>query len=449
MNPEVPIGYRGLSSVSSRIMGSVNLIGVVTDARMPFRTKGRDWVQTFSISDFTYEEGLLVRFFRPMETEFPKIQGIGDVVILRNMRIMEHSGRTVAVSTYTTSWVVFASDSIPEKAPPRFQLAFVKDPRAPAPSSTEMDYAMSLCNSRDRSTFRKFSELYSAGRDVLPPQADSSAPQLIRDKFSNIKDVQIDNFYDLVGQVVKIYPSNGKVELYITDYTANSRLYNYVWNCPAAQDVGSREGDEFGYAPGNSAKQEWQGPFGRLTLAVTLWPKHSEFAESNVKKNQFVSLRNVRIKEHKNQNIEGVMHSDQTFRDKVNVSIIEDHDDDRVKNILRRKMGYNEKFKTQSQSFMKEARERGRNVGDGGKHMSRGQTRAQVRKKRKQQKGQALRPQSRQQGIEQSGESNFENVVIPPNLRREDLNKNSMNPSVFVLRLYSFANLKTASSFLS
>lgn len=455
--PKIPSGYKDLYSASTRINTCVNLIGVVTDARAPCKTQGTDWVCTFSISDPTYnesEEGLQVRFFRLVETELPKIQGTGDVVILRNINIRKYRGSTMALAGNSTSWAVFVSGSIPEKAPPEFELAFVKDPRAPAPMLNEMEYAIFLCNSRDRSTFRKISESYPSSADVLSSHTGSiiqaSAPQLSRDKFSTIKDVQVDNFYDLVGQVVKIYPSNnGNVELYITDYTSHSELYNYVWGCPAAEDVSSREGDEFGYAPRNSANGNWPGPFGRLTLTVLLFPDHSYFAQSNVKENHFVYLRNVLIRKSKDRKkVEGRMHTENKYAGRVNISIIKDHgNDDRVKHILRRKLEYSEKFKVQSQRFINEARGQKRKLENGGKQMSK----AQAKRQRKQQREQALRPQSKEQGIERAEENNAENVVVTPKPSKQVLNKNSIHPLTFVFvpaKRRLTANLGTASSLL-
>ena len=433
MASELPSGFKDLYSASTRINTSVNLIGVVTDARAPCRTRGTDWVCTFSISDPSYdksEEGLLIRYFRPMEMELPKVQGTGDVVILWNINIREWSGRMMAMSGKSTSWAVFASGSIPEKAPPRFQLAFVKGPRAPAPLPTEMEYAIFLCNSRDRSTFRKISESFSTSADILPPQSDSSiqasASRLSRDRFSLIKDVQINGFYDLVGQVVKIYPSDGNVELYVTDYTINPQLYNYEWNRPAASNVSSREGDEFGYTPRGTANGNWPGPFGQLTLTITLWPDHCYFAQSNVKANDFVHLRNVSIRKSKDKKkVEGSMHTEQKYSGKVNISIIKDYrDDDRVKHILSRKMKYFEKFKHQSQLAIVENRGLKRKSGDDGKQL----TKAQIRSKKKKQKEQVLRLQSKEQGIEPSDGNNIEGAVIKANPSKQHLNKNSISP---------------------
>lgn len=453
MASKVPSGYKDLCSASTQINADVNVIGIVTDVRPPSRSKGPDWVCTFSISDSTYsesDEGLLVRYFRPTETELPRIQGTGDVVILRNIKVKQWSGRTIAMSGRLTSWIVFASDSIPEKAPPRFQLTYVKDPRAPAPQPIDMEYAISLCNSRDRSVFRKISDPYSNVTGTSPSQGQSSVhtptPRRGREKFSMIKDVQIDNYYDLVGQVVKLYPSNGNVELYITDYTSNPLLYNYEWGLPAEEDTNAREGDEFGYIPHQSANRKWPGPFGRHTLTITLWPSHCYFAQSNVKENDFVYLRNVHIRYSKDAKVEGSMHTDTKYPDKVDINIISDHrDDDRVKNVLRRKLEYSEKFKVQSQSFINSARGQKRRVGDNGKQMSKNQ----ARKKRKQQKDQALRPKSREQDIEQSDEMKTGDSVIPQKLSKQELNKNSKKTPLFDLKGLPRANLKTSSPLLS
>lgn len=430
MASTAPTGFKDIRSASTQIDADVNVMGIVTDVRRSCKSKGSDWMCTFSISDLTFgetEEGLLVRFFRPMEMELPQIQGTGDVVILRRIKLKEWSGRTMAMSNKTTSWVVFPSDSIPEKAPPRFRLTYVKDQRSQAPLPAEMEYAMLLCNSRDRSTFRKVSEpsSHTAGDGDLSSQghsvAHTSAQQQRQEKFSMIKDVTIDRYHDLVGQVVKIYPANGNVELYITDYTSNSFLYNYEWGIPSAEDADPREGDEFGHIPRNSAGRKWPGPFGRYTLTVTLWPAHCYFAQANVKEGDFVYLRNVHIKHSKDGKVEGSLHTDQKYPEKVDITKLDDHRDERVKNVLRRKLEYSQRFEAQSQSFINEARGQKRKVCDDAKHMSR----AQARKKKKQHKELASRASPKAQDIERPDQNRSEDTVRPPNPHRQDLNRNS------------------------
>ena len=108
-----------------------------------------------------------------------------------------------------------------------------------------------------------------------------------RQKFSLIKDVEIATYYDLIGQVVKIYPSNGKTDLYITDYSPNQLLYFYEWG-QGEEGFEARDGDEFGYVSRSSKNaKKWPGPFGKLTLAVTLWSPHSAYAQGQVKEGDF------------------------------------------------------------------------------------------------------------------------------------------------------------------
>lgn len=457
MASKVPFGFKELCSATNQTNTPVNLMGVVTAVQRPRESRGTDWVCTFSISDPSYdesEEGLLVRFFRPMKTELPKIQGTGDVVVLRNIKINEWSGRMLAMSGKSTSWAVFTSSSIPEKAPPRFKLAFEKEPGAPAPMPNEMEYAIFLCNSRDRTTFREISEPSPASADVLPLQSNSSIQtsrsRLSRDRFSLIQDVQVNNYYELVGKVVKIYPSDCNVQLYITDYTSHPQLFNYAYGYSEAPDVSSREGDEFGYTPQGSTNGNWPGPFGCRTLSLTLWPDHSYFAQNNVKQNDFVSLRNVLIRKGKDgKNVEGSMHTETKYPGQVNISILKDDGDDhRVKDIIRRKKIYSQEFKDQKQRFISEARGQKRKLGDGGKQLSK----AQVRKQKRQQKEQSLRPQSKEQGIERPDENDPENTAIQPNTSKQNFNKHSKNPLTFIFvlgRKGPLANLETASSLLS
>lgn len=349
MHSATPPNFIDINTALTRLNLEVNVMGVVTDFLVPGPSRGRDWMSTFSISDLSYagtsDDGLKVRFFRPMASEMPAITGTGDVVLLRGLKIKVWSGMTIGLSTHGTSWAVFPAASIPAQTPSSaVSLVNIKELRAPAPNASEMQYAISLCNSRDRSAF---SELLSLPTDAAKAPL-SSGVQLAtrdwRDKFSLIKDLSIGSYHDLVGQVLKIYPDNGRVELYITDYTSNSLLFYYERNIDDA-DLSGREGDEFNYASRNSVKRKWAGPFGKMTLTVTLWPPHSYFGQHDVKENDFVHLRNVHIKFSKDSKMEGVLHSDRRYPDRIDVTILKhDEDDDRVKEVLRRKRDYSKYF---------------------------------------------------------------------------------------------------------
>lgn len=423
----LPGGFVDLYTASTRNNVEVNIMGVVIDVLPPAKSRGPDWVVTFSITDSTmvnYERGLKVRFFKPMESELPKIQGIGDVIVLRSVKINQWSGMTTAISSYATSWTVFPESSIPEKALSRLQLKYINQSHGPPPLPSEMQYAIELCNSQDRSSYIKALTVSSEISDISGIQeAPSNQVKTIitrREKFCLVKDVQVDNFYDLVGQVVKIYSSVGCVELYITDYTSNSKLFNYQMSSPVEDDRG---GDKFGYIDRNHTSRQWPGPFGKLTLTITLWPPHSYFAQAEIKEKDFVFLRNVRIKNSQDFKIEGSMHTDNRYEERIDINLIKDHrDDDRVKNILRRKLEYIEKSKAQSGSFIDQARLPKRKQ-ELEKPLSKGQ-----KKKRRQQS--ERNSKSNPENIENTSQHQNSNTDTLPSAKSNklDLNKNGTFP---------------------
>jgi protection-of-telomeres protein 1 len=156
-------------------------------------------------------------------------------------------------------------------------------------------------------------------------------------KFSLIQDVTMSTFVDLVVHVVKTYYEGERLFLYVTDYTPNQALFNYSGN----SDENGRDGDEFGYT--SRYRRRWEGPSGKLTLQVTLWDPHSYFARQNVRVDDYVLLRNVNIKTGHNgvARLEGSMHTDRMFRDKINVVVLNgDSDNIHLRDLTKRKREY-------------------------------------------------------------------------------------------------------------
>lgn len=417
MSSAIPQGYLDINSALSRLNAEVNLMGVVTDFLAPGKSRGTDWMSSFSIADSSYggvyDDGLKVRFFRPLTSEMPPIRGTGDVVLLRGIKIKEWSGMTVGLSTWATSWVVFPAESIPVKAPlSAVQLKNIKDARGLAPIPSEMHYAISLCNSRDRSTFTAPS-FSPTGSAVTPSSLDASSTAQWRDKFSLVKDVNVDTFYDLVGQVVRLYPNNDRVELYFTDYTGNCLLWNY--QDPDDGDGSGREGDEYKYIAGNSANRKWNGPYGKLTLTVALWGTNARFGRQHIKENDFVHLRNLHIKWSKDAKVEGALHEDRRYPDRINVTVLRNNDDDdRVKDVLRRKRDYWKKFKNKAENLAHQTKALKRKGMEDDKPMSKNQ----ARKKRKQDRKQLS--ESKHQGYEdQSDKENDDGDERDSHLRKK------------------------------
>lgn len=404
MSSALPRGFLDINSALSRLNAEVNLMGVVTDFLAPAPSRGTDLMSSFSLADPSYggvcNDGLKVRFFRPLASEMPAIRGTGDVVLLRNIKIKEWSGMTVGLSTRATSWVVFPAESIPAKAPSSavLQLQNVKIARGLAPTPSEMHYAICLCNSRDRSTFTTPSSLPTASA-VTPTSCNAPSPTPFKDKFSLLKDMHVDAFYNLVGQVVRLYPSNGRVELYVTDYTRNC----LVWDYPEPDDGNGfgREGDEYNYTARCSGNKKWNGPYGKMTLTVTLWGDNAYFVQQNIKEDDFVHLRNVHIKYSKDAKAEGALHTDRRYPDRIDVTILKNiDDDDRVKDVLRRKRDYWKKFSNKAEDLAHQARALKRKGVEDVIPLSK----TQARKRRKMESKQLGRYDD--QGEDQSGKEN-------------------------------------------
>ena len=364
----------------------LDVMGVVIDYLPPAKSRGSDWMSTFTLVDNTTSyTGEKVRFFRPNETDLPSFRSTGDVIILRNVKIKDWSGMKIVLSGRSSTWVVFHHSSIPRSLPdlqPILELS--KLARVPEPNTYEIRYAITLCNSQDRSSYSaRISQ--NSSTDAGPPNAPTSVVPGQKLKFSLIKDIGISSYYDIVGQVVKLYPDDIKTELYVTDYTSNGLLYNYEWG-RVADDGAEREGDVYGYAP-KTTKKNWQGPFGRLTLSVTLWSPHSQWTQANVKEGDFVFLRNIHIKWSRDSKIEGVLHSDRQWPERVDISVLDSKEtaDDRVKDVLRRKRDYIKKFEHQSKDFVDEVRGQKRKDKDSAKPLSS----AQLKKKRRQERKEA------------------------------------------------------------
>ena len=368
MASDLPTSFSDILSASSKLDACVNLIGLVTDVLPTTKTRGTDWMCTFSVADQTFGgpgdaggEGLKVRFFRPNQDELPVIGGIGDVVILRAMKIKIWSGMTMALSSVSSSWNVFSASQIPDSPSADLRgIKFTKDRRAQESTLAEKKYVVQVCNAFDRASSTKQS-INQSSSSMHDAQAVASLPKQVakRDKFSLVKDLMISTYYDLVAQVVKLHPTMDRVDLYVTDYTPNQLLFFYEWGQDDNGAADGGEGDEYNYLSRSLRNtKEWPGPFGKLTLPVTLWPPHSYVAQQSVKPGQFVFLRNVHIRHDQDSKMVGSLHSDRRYPDRVDVNVLTQyHDDDRVKDVLRRKRDYEKKFHDESDKFVVEARE--------------------------------------------------------------------------------------------
>ncbi|KAL5398257.1 hypothetical protein PMIN02_001560 [Paraphaeosphaeria minitans] len=112
-------------------------------------------------------------------------------------------------------------------------------------------------------------------------------------------------FYDLIGEVVKTFwGTSDSVDLYVTDYTTNTELFLY------------EEKTDYDVFGGGSSRKPWPGPFGQMTIAIRTYEPHAGKAR-DLKEGDFVYLQNVRTKLSAMNKLEGAMHADPQYPEKI------------------------------------------------------------------------------------------------------------------------------------
>lgn len=149
-----------------------------------------------------------------------------------------------------------------------------------------------------------------------------------------IQDVEVRRIVQLLGQVVKLNDIDSeKTILYITDYTANSSLTDFK-----KDDESGEEGDPHNYM--GRRKNNWPGPWGQLTIQVTLWQPHASFAREHVKESDLVHLTYVRVKEGRGDCIEAAVHEDRRFPEKIHVRVVSPNYSEQAQKLMSRRQAY-------------------------------------------------------------------------------------------------------------
>ncbi|OAX78529.1 hypothetical protein ACJ72_07161, partial [Emergomyces africanus] len=349
MTPSIPPGFDDIQTALSKQNRVVNVIGVVVDALSPRLSGGSSYVSTFTLKDNDissgYLNGLKIRYFNNDESFLPAPQH-EDVVLLRQIKVRTYQGAIMGVCSQVdfTPWIIFSkhsnSNSIPQ---------ITMRPGTQDLTSTEKSYALALMgvDSTISTNHQTFQVQHVAAPSL--PRAAITMPNAPRGKpkFSLIKDLTYGTFVDLIVQVVKTFPEDyQRFLLYVSDYTQNKQLFNYALN-----EGGSRDGDEYGYL--SRSKRDWPGPYGQMTLQVTLWEPHSHYARQNIKENDFVLLQNVNIKTGRMSGVmEGSLHTDRHYPEKIQVVPINDNDSDEdIKKLVRRKLEYWKRIRAENPGF--------------------------------------------------------------------------------------------------
>ncbi len=345
---------------------ATNIMGVVVDHLNATKSGGSDYVITFTLYDPSWIGGigLKCRCFHKVEARLPPIMTNGDVVLLRSLKIkaLGKSTEFCGISNSATTWAVLPEAYLPAKIEDLAaeELSGAKLSPGISLSRIEIAYAIFLHNTQDRTSFAPPAPAPATSLEVgsMIRKAGGVAPPL-KDKFRLVRDLVLPSgpgllFVEMLGEVRKCYKNDFRVELSITDYTSHKALFNYAYGC----DEDGADGDQYGYMADMQQKQ-WPGPWGRMTIMVALWDAHAMFAREKVKEGDFVFLRNVQVgMDKEGKRMEGNVRGDRKFPDKVNVQKQKPRDaegDPRMKDLLNRKRGYEERAKRENKQFFRDA----------------------------------------------------------------------------------------------
>lgn len=333
----------------------VGVIGVVVDYLPPKQAYGRDWQVTFRLKDQSnryFGEGLKVRFFKKRFEDLPPVKAIGDVVLIRGVKISEFAGEILLVSSIQTAHLVFSGAVVPS---PAFKLDYVGgNGKLPCQGNDGLRKSLGPIEQDYIITLKSELSVQIKAVDAPPPvpvgpsarPAQSTQPGfanraatsgLYSHKFKLVQDLQSFVFSDVCVEVVKKFINyNGNCELYVTDYTPNKQMFYYA--PPEEKNDLVRDGDEFGY--NGPPKRDWPGPYGFLVLKVNMVDPHASFANHSVSEGDMIALENVKVKlMPNNSRLEGDMWPDQHNPSKVQVRKL-DRRRTEITNLLMRKSKY-------------------------------------------------------------------------------------------------------------
>lgn len=250
------------------------------------------------------------------------------------MTIYQNKPTGVVSQQSQVSWVIFRPEPSLSSSP-----FIISGPIPFEPSLKEKDQAQSLLDRVSAEGISVQQPTPSSVPTVLQSshvQASAPAPKSGGLPYVPIRSAKVRLLCQLLGQVVtlKTYDSE-KCQLYLTDFTENEELVNY--KKPGEDDDESGpEGDRFNYV---QKTKNWPGPWGKLTIQVTLWEPHATYAREHLKAGDIALLTYARIKDGRG-GLEASVHEDRRFPEKIHVSKMDDRSDDRVQELMNRRTEY-------------------------------------------------------------------------------------------------------------
>jgi hypothetical protein len=240
----------------------------------------------------------------------------GDAVIVRNVHKGLYNGQLVLTSkAYITEMVIFAVADMPDSVfaspentgfPASAIRRYPKANKRPVDEAEEI-HAAALWQWALKSGLPVADRIRNRSQAQAGPRPQTVVMVAPSKKLSLVKDMRGGNFYDVVGEIFKIFTRDEKsISLYITDYTMNSQLYSYM-----ARDDGDQQWETF--------------PEGKYTLQITVWGRSAQVIHEKAMLGSFVSLRNIRaVYQDATNCLEAKLHEDRDFPDRVYAHVLDE-----------------------------------------------------------------------------------------------------------------------------
>ncbi|KXS97459.1 hypothetical protein AC578_7355 [Pseudocercospora eumusae] len=358
MTMDLPSGFVDLATAYRSAEGTlVSIIGAVVDLMEPTRTRGTSYMFSFKLLDerlsraIEGSQGLTCRFFMNDLDSMPKVRRVGDMVLLRNVKVTARDVKMV-ISHHQTETTVFPAENIPTKV---FSLTYKTDkgliPRLGIPrhiekfNLAEQEYVIHV-NEAMRTFVELASEKSGSGNRTLEEPEDGPAAKRQKidlvpknPKLKAIKDLRGGEkaWADVYAIVIKAFGTANGCDLYVTDYTENQAVRRYPY--PEEELDSIRDGDVYGY--NGPKKKAWSGPWGYHVYKVNLKGPHARFADANLSEGDVVLLKNVKMRvTQENSFLEGDMWPDDKYPEKIQIQKLNNLAIPEVQEMMARKEKY-------------------------------------------------------------------------------------------------------------
>ncbi|KAI1624617.1 hypothetical protein EDD37DRAFT_353108 [Exophiala viscosa] len=368
----IPPNFISLSEAVRRVgtgpeFKNYNVIGVCVDFLEPTLSAKGDYMITFTLHDPWWTDqgpGMKFRFFNKVENKLPTIQNQGDLVIVRNVKTINNNGKLVGISNFDTNWLVLPHaelDTLQTSADIKAKALWhgKSDPtsrmQTALPNDAELKYAKYIAQYEDPTGW---SPLVGTTRIQLENIMRSSGgqPPPREKKFRLIEQLNSPShkqrtWVEMLGEVRKIYSSDSRMEIEVTDYTSHFDLYDHQYD---NGQIG-RDGDDFGHLDDSNQSKSWPGPWGKMALNVVLWEPHCSEAKRSVTEGTFVYLRNLEIgRDKEGLKLEGHCRTDPSNSTSINFEVRKPkEDDEELKALLLRKRNYEAQAKAENKRFFR------------------------------------------------------------------------------------------------